>query len=174
MAKRVVDRLAAPPLKEPRYEILKDMLLSTFILSSYQRAHRLIQVSTLGNHTPLELMDKMLGLLGDHEACFLFKTLFMDQVPEDTRAHLIPQLDNSSPRNLALAVDKVMVARQPFVHAVSNHWTQTPGDHQDRVCRFHNRWEGQCSFSKTFCDSVPPPKRSQVITVQGNEEYGPQ
>lgn len=141
MAIRIVDLLTSPSPKGTRYSTLKERLISTFTLSSYQRARRLIQVSPLGDRTPSELMDGMLGMLGDHEACFLFKTLFMDQLPEDIRTHLFLMLDESSPRSLALAADKLMTTRQANINLVSSKpRTSICQDTPDRLCRFHKKW----------------------------------
>lgn len=182
MATRIVDLLTSPPPKGTRYATLKDRLISTFSLSSYQRARRLIRVSALGDRTPSELMDEMLGMLGNHEACFLFKTLFMDQLPEDIRTHLIPMLDESSPRTLALAADKLMTTRQVNINVVYNKQKSSSlRDGSDHMCRFHKKWgrrayrcEGQCSFERIANEPRFQSAKSRVLSIQGNEEFGHQ
>ena len=87
-ATRVLDLLLAPPATD-KYTALKARLLETFTLTDSQRAARLLAMPGLGDERPAQLMDKMLALLGDHPPCFLFRELFLQQLPTDIRAHLI-------------------------------------------------------------------------------------
>lgn len=174
MAKRVVDLLTSPPTVGTRYSVLKERLLSTFTLSSYQRAQRLIRVSPLGDRKPSELMDDMLGFLGEHPGCFLFKTLFMDQLPEDIRTHLIPHLDDFSPRELALAADKYMSTRPPSINVVSKVKNKSGlEERSDKFCRFHKRWGSRAFRCEAPCSFIKP-SHSRIHSIQGNDEYGHQ
>lgn len=94
-AKRIKDLIQNPPPKGSKFMGLKTRLVSTFTLSAYQRAQRLTRMSPLGDRLPSQLMDEMLGFLEDHEPCFLFKSMFIDQLPEAPT--LFPQLTNHFP-----------------------------------------------------------------------------
>lgn len=155
---------------------MKDRLLASFTLSAYQRAQRLLRVSPLGDRTPSALMDEMRGLLGGHEPCFLFKTIFVDQLPEDVRPALVSILDTTSPRDLALLADKMVSALRPSVNVISSKRSGSGNrsSSRDKLCRFHKRWgakafrcEGYCSYQKNSQD--PPNKSNFIHSVQGNE-----
>lgn len=174
-AKRIQDILVSPPPVGLKYMTLKDRLLASFTLSSYQRAKRLIQVAPLGDRTPSALLDEMLGFLGEHEPCFLFKTLFLDQLPEDVRTHLVSHLDDRSPRELALEADKLVSTLQSSINVVHTNTKSMDDNTKNKICRFHKRFgikdfrcEGYCSFksrtgSRNFGD--------RVNSVQGNLEH---
>ena len=55
-----------------KYEALKQWLLDSFSLTDTQRVVQLLHMPGLGDDKPLQLMDRMLTLLGDHQSCFLF------------------------------------------------------------------------------------------------------
>lgn len=108
-AKRIMDLIKAPPAVG-KYDTLKARLLDTFTPDEYQRASRLLHMSQLGDTTPSVLMDNMLSLMGDHEPCFLFRQLFLEQMPDTIRAHLIrSKIVNC--RELATAADELWESR---------------------------------------------------------------
>ena len=74
-ATRALSVIAAPPLTN-KYEALKSFSCSDFGLSETERANTLLDLSGFGDRKPSELMDSMLGLLGDHKPCFIFKQIF--------------------------------------------------------------------------------------------------
>ena len=83
----MVSLLERPPARN-KYAALKAHLLETFGLSESERARQLLSLPGLGDSKPSELMDHMLALLGDHQPCFLFKELFLQQLPEQVRLAL--------------------------------------------------------------------------------------
>ena len=87
---RITDLLADPPETE-KYKTLKDRLIATFTPSESKRALALLNIhtSSLGDRSPLELMDKMLTLLGTNAPCFLFREIFLQQMTPEIRSHLI-------------------------------------------------------------------------------------
>ena len=107
-AGRVVSLLERPPMRN-KYAALKKHLLDTFGLSEAERARQLLSLPGLGDGKPSELMDHMLALLGDHEPCFLFKEIFLQQLPDQVRLALA-----NSPitdfRQLAREADKFFSA----------------------------------------------------------------
>ena len=86
-AGRVVSLLERPPARN-KYAALKAHLLETFGLNESERARQLLSLPGLGDSKPSELMDHMLALLGDHQPCFLFKELFLQQLPDQVRLAL--------------------------------------------------------------------------------------
>ena len=60
-------------------------LTSAFELSECERATALFNLPGLGDSKPSELMYAMLALLRTHKPCFLFKHLFLQQLPEYVR-----------------------------------------------------------------------------------------
>ena len=87
-ATRLLDLISRPPVDD-KYKKLKDRLIDTFGLSKHERAFRLFHFRPLGDSKPSTLMDKMLGLLGDHPPCLLFEQFFLERLPEDIHIQLI-------------------------------------------------------------------------------------
>ncbi|GFN87764.1 Pol polyprotein [Plakobranchus ocellatus] len=77
-AKRALPIITAPPLTE-KYKAIKDFLTSAYGLSDEERVTALLSMNGLGDNKPSELMDNMLSLLGQHQPCFLFKQIFVQQ-----------------------------------------------------------------------------------------------
>ncbi|GFR68256.1 Gag pol protein [Elysia marginata] len=84
-ATRALSLLTAPPPSN-KYGALKEFLISSlpFGLTDEERASTLLDLRGLGDYKPSELMDNMLSLLGGHTPCFLFKQIFMRQLPDQT------------------------------------------------------------------------------------------
>ena len=86
-ATRAQSLLASPPTAD-KYEAIKDFLKSAYELSEYERASALFALPGLGDAKPSQLMDSMLALLGPHTPCFLFRHLFIQQLPTYVRGAL--------------------------------------------------------------------------------------
>lgn len=84
----VVSILENPP-EQDKYETLKSQLLKTFGLSEAKRAHQLLTLQRLSDSKPSELMDKMLALLGNNKPDFLFRHLFLNQLPTHVQAAFV-------------------------------------------------------------------------------------
>ena len=84
-ATRAQSLLVSPPT-ENKYQAIKEFLISAFDLSEYERASSLFAMTGLGDSKPSELMDSMLALMGSHKPCFLFRHLFLQQLPTHIRA----------------------------------------------------------------------------------------
>ncbi|GFO34904.1 Mad2l1-binding protein [Plakobranchus ocellatus] len=63
----------------------------------------------LGDNKPSKLMDNMLSLLGQHQLCFLFKQIFLQQLPDHVRTPLSVSAI-SDYRTLAREADKLFLA----------------------------------------------------------------
>ena len=120
-AGRLVDVLAHPPT-ENAYESLKARLLMTYGLGRRDRAARLLRMPGLGDRKPSALMDDMLSLMDGHTPCFLFETLFLEQLPEDIRLRLA-DADFVNPRVLAATADvlrQVKTVSRPEIDRVTS------------------------------------------------------
>ncbi|GFR95204.1 Gag pol protein [Elysia marginata] len=95
----------------------------------------------LGDSKPSELLDNMLSLLGQHQPCFLFRQIFLQQLPEQVRTPL-SVLDLSDYRALARQADKLFLAAgtNTFI-ASQNNVTQStdPKPQIDAVCWYHQK-----------------------------------
>ena len=69
----------------------------------------MLNIRGLGDSKPSELMDNMLSLLGQHHPCFLFRQIFLQQMPEHVRTPLAVS-DTSDYCALALEADKLFLA----------------------------------------------------------------
>ena len=107
-AGRVVSLLERPPTKN-KYAALKAHLLDTFGLCESERARQLLSLPGLGDSKPSALMDHMLALLGDHQPCFIFKEIFLQQLPEQVRLALANSTITDF-RQLAREADKFFSA----------------------------------------------------------------
>ena len=67
--------ITSPPETE-KFKEIKIFLTSAFELSECERT------TVIADSKPSELMDAMLALLGTHKHCFLFKQLFLQQLPD--------------------------------------------------------------------------------------------
>ena len=104
-AVRVLDIIQKPPSDDP-YTALKTRLIGTFTLSETERANKLLNLPALGDQKPSTLMDQMLGLLGDHQTCFLFCQIFLNKLPDRIRSVLVHSKVQDS-RELATAADRL-------------------------------------------------------------------
>ena len=101
--------ISSPPA-EQKYELLKSFLTSVFGLSEPQRANALLDLNGLGDRKPSELVDSMLTLLEDHKPCFIFKQIFLRQLPEKLRVPLANSPHKTDLRMLTLGADNLLTS----------------------------------------------------------------
>ena len=178
-AARVLDILESPPAAD-KYKTLKDRLLDSYALTEYERATRLLHIQGLGDAKPSCLMDRMLSLLGTHRPCFLFRQIFLEQMPEHIRGPLI-QSNINDERELAKVADRLWLARAEtqLVHATTGRNPQTLVNKQsssqtDQRCYYHRRYGNKahkcippCSMSSQLA-----PKSGPGSTHQENSSAG--
>ena len=140
-ARRVLDILRTPPGGD-KYQALKDRLLGTYALSEDERAARLLNQPGLGDKRPSALMDEMLALLGDHSPCFLFRRLFLQQLPEDIRGHIL-QAGLQDPREMAKMADRLWTNRTE-AYPVTRTTSQTPVFKSIKTAEKKNASTGFC------------------------------
>lgn len=163
-ARRVLDLLRSPP-KQGKYKELKTRLLGTFDLSDFERGQALLDLPDLGDEKPSELMDKMLGLLGEHKPEFLFTGLFLRRMPEDIRGTLVHS-GVSDHRQLAVDADKLWAARQIATSAVlRNKYQDRSTPRGSGLCFYHEKFGKKAYRCKQPCGY-------RVAAVSENELAG--
>ena len=170
-ATRLLDLISQPPA-DNKYRTLKDRLISTFGLSKYERASRLLHFRPLGDSKPSALMDEMLALLGDHPPCLLFEQLFLERLPEDIRIQLVDsKMDDH--RQLAKRADALWSSRN--MESNTNAVQRRPPARQQQtkskapVPSTDNRL---CYYHRTFGEAARQCR--QPCTWLGNEKAGRQ
>jgi len=182
-ATRVLDLLRQPPAAD-KYAILKRRLLDSFTLSESQRAGLLLNMPGLGDSRPSQLMDKMLALLGDHKPCFLFREIFMQQLPVHIRAHLI-QAKITDCRAMALAADALATAAVPninLIHSKSHRGGSKtePTSARTPSARVNTNYAPRpvdsdiCFFHHRFGDAARQCRPPCNYTAKGNGQAGRQ
>ena len=167
-AKRLLDLLQNPPATN-KYDAIRLRLLQTFCLDDSQRASRLLHMSGLGDDKPSVLMDNMLSLLGQHDPCFLFRQIFLEQMPDSIRSHLI-RANIQDPRQLAVAADELWNSQQTSTANTvykdkRQNWkprprsSATPTTSTGNLCFYHTHFGAKARQCRPPCD----------FQVQGNE-----
>lgn len=145
-ASRLLSFLAHPPA-QAKYDALKTRLLTAFTLTESERSARLLSMNGLGDRKPSQLMDEMLALLDQHAPCFLFKHLFLQQLPEDVRLSLATS-DFADPRAFAQVADRLWLSKQgsDTLSALRRPRKQKPDSPRmpasppDTLCWYHRRF----------------------------------
>jgi hypothetical protein len=100
----VADIIESPPADSP-YVAIKQRLLSSHQLTSYQRAEKLFAMPLLGARKPSEVMSEMLEIYPrGEEKSELLVCLFLQRIPQEIRV-LLAQVDHKDPKALAEQAD---------------------------------------------------------------------
>ena len=173
-ATRVLDLLQQPPAAS-KYKVLKQRLLDAFLLMDAQRAARLLHMLGLGDDKPSQLMDRMLILLGDHQSGFLFREIFMQQLPTDIRT-ILTQAKITDHRELAIAVDVLWAANNPGVQAIHGPCHRSGRTTTDRTSAHtgtsNPETPGVCYFHQCFGDVTRQCRPPCSFTTKGNGQAG--
>ena len=149
-ATRVMDMLSTIPESTP-YSKLKQRLLDTFDLSDYERASAILHMAPLGDQKPSQLMDRMLGLLGDKGADILFRQIFLEHLPEQVRSVLVHSKVTDN-KQLAKAADSLYEANQQSASSAINkvsfrknagksqNGEKSDGRATPRLCYYHKKF----------------------------------
>jgi hypothetical protein len=117
IATRVSDLLENPPARD-RYKTLKYRLLQTFQQNDTARAAQILDCGPLGAEMPSERMDMLLSLIPPgREPCFLFKEIFLRQLPVNIRQNLLSR-EFPDLRAMARAADLLIHVDSPNVETV--------------------------------------------------------
>jgi hypothetical protein len=139
------------------YEQLKYRLLSSYGMSKWQLAGRIIDYAVAPDARPSSLLDGMLSLLPTGEQPgVIFMALFLKKLPQDVRDHLCSR-NFDSVRDMAIFADQMWDARgslaYPMVAAIGSKSPergrrrskspgrgkrrQTPGGSAGGLCYYH-------------------------------------
>ena len=173
-ANRALSVLTAPPTTG-KYDNIKSFLLSAYGLSETERAKALFDLRGLGDSKPSELMDKMLALLGQHTPCFLFKHLFLQQLPGFVRTPL-SKSTQSDYRKLAQEADQLYISGSQQVQAIRAARPLTGADRSlehnsssdNSVCWYHRKYGNKAKRC------VAPCHHSRAFSQSGNGNPGQQ
>ena len=168
-ATRVVSLLVDPP-EDNKYAAIKAFLTGAYELSETERATSLLGLPGLGDSLPSELMDSMLALFGSHKSCFIFRHIFLQQLPDYVRSSLASS-STTDYRTLAQEADKIYLTGRPQLQEVNIQKSkpvptaskQSPKQTFDE-CYYHHR------YGKKAKKCVPPCKHHAQF--QGNESQG--
>ncbi|GFR82529.1 Gag pol protein [Elysia marginata] len=169
-ANRALSVLTSPPSTD-KYNAIKSFLTSAYGLTDGERATALLNMRGLGDSKPSELMDNMLSLLGQHQPCFIFRQIFLQQMPERVRTPL-SVLNVSDYRALAREADKLFLAgRHNEYHASQNIAQCTDsGPQLDAICWYHRQYSDKARKCLPPCARHTPQSKKN----QGNARAGQQ
>lgn len=174
-AKRVIDVIEKP--SDNKYQVLKERLLTTFTMSPYRMAQKLLNMAPLGDRNPSELMDDMLALINpSHGPCTIFMTIFVDLMPPDVRSHLLPIVETSSPRELAILADKLISTNPLSIAAIGKKIVGSNADGGSTSkgwCRLHQKWGNKAYRCEHPCSFISS-HSARISKRQGNFEDGHQ
>ena len=124
-AEQAMDIIEKPPAADP-YTTLKTRLTKAFALSDSEKADRILDMNGLGDKTPSQCLSSMLLLVPQAEAQdpgFLFRQVFLRQLPSDVRSHLAQTTKTGTTsailRELAADADKFFSSTGSRVASVS-------------------------------------------------------
>lgn len=178
-AARVLDIVETPPSRD-KYQVLKNRLLGSFALTEYERASRLLHVQSAPDTKPSALMDRMLALRGSHQPCFLFRQIFLEQMPEDIRTQLA-LADTADEHELSRIADQLWLARNTSATAVrsmpSKYKQSRPAEmasNGDGLCYYHRRFGNKALKCVPPCSAarLQSEKPTKQDTQVGNSKAG--
>lgn len=162
-ARRLRDTIRNAP-DGARYPALKARLVTAFGLSENERANRILNMHSLGDRKPSELMDEMLALADGHAPCFLFKQIFLNLLPLDLQLPMAA-VEFTDTRAFSLHADRLWEAKSATsasnainkvgAKAAPRRALAPSGEHNaDGLCFYHARFgsnarkcSAPCSYS---------------------------
>ncbi|KAK3803425.1 hypothetical protein RRG08_041015 [Elysia crispata] len=166
-ATRALSIITNPPTTN-KYPVIKSFLTSAFGLSEEERASALFGLRGLGDSKPSELMDKMLSLLGEHKPCFLFRHIFMQQLPDHVRIPLASST-TSDYQELAQEADRLCIAGNLSLNTASLRCEKIDAlPEVDSVCWYHRRFGAAAQKCSPTCKEHAKFKKKH----QGNARAG--
>ena len=122
-AEYAMDIIQAPPNGDA-YGALKSRLTGAYAVSDDEKAERLLTMDGLGDKTPSQCLSNMLLQVPDgQEPGFLFRRLFLRQLPSEVRTQLAQSSKTGTKaedlRGLALEADKYFASARARIASVS-------------------------------------------------------
>ncbi|XP_065356074.1 uncharacterized protein LOC135950462 [Calliphora vicina] len=112
-----VSHIVEAPPAENKYETLKCSLLNEFIESEEKRLRQLLENISVGDKKPSALLREMRALASGKVSEDLLKTLWIQRLPNTTKAIL--SVSNDTIDKLCLIADKIHDQSDPTINAVS-------------------------------------------------------
>lgn len=119
----VIGDLIDSPPQTGKYEALKNRIVTAFGESSETRLRRLLRGQSMGNEKPSLYLQRMRNLAGGQCNVSILRTLFMEQLPEQTRG-ILAMNDTEDLSALALQADRIAEVMLPRIEAVNTRTTQ--------------------------------------------------
>ncbi len=125
----------------------------------------------LGDQTPLELMDKMLALLGNHPPCFLFRRIFLRHMPDDIW-HTLVHSKVEDVRQLAEEADRLWHSHSSQASALCHAKPTSNKEPRDQkladpdLCHYHNKFGVAARNCRPPCKLSPKSVGNKQATCQ--------
>ena len=134
-AEFAMDIIENPPPDDP-YITLKKRLTGAFTISDDEKAARLLEMDGLGDKTPAQCLSAMLMLVPDgQEPGFLFRKVFLRQLPEEVQTHLAQTSKTGTKagdlRELALEADKFFASTGSRISSITETGVHVGPGHED-------------------------------------------
>lgn len=175
-AVRISDLLRAPP-DTNKFQALRARLTDTFELTETEKSDRLLELGELGDRSPLELMDELRGLCGDHGVCFIAKSVFLRALPPAVRLQM-HGVDFSDVQAAAKKAHNLWVihrqqnAQQFQISRLDskpphNKTGRSKSSQEDRPdwCYYHNRFKDAAKKCKSPCTYSPQSGNSSADRI---------
>ena len=123
----VSDLIANPPADE-KYEAVKKRIIDTFSESDEAKLRRLLGGIHISDEKPTHVLQKIKNLAGSQCNASVIRTLFLEHLPEQVRAHLVIG-ETADLSKLALQADKIVEIVRPTtpgICAVGNNKATDP------------------------------------------------
>ena len=161
VASRVLSTLKDPPA-DGKFETIKRRLLKEYTLSTAERAAVLLDLPGLGDMRPSQLFTKMSAYVPAEEAAvadsFLFRELFLRQLPPDVRAHLADKAELSTAK-LAEEADRYFTTAGQRILAVAAAVTASPrpsrSSSKKQLCFYHTKFGDKARRCRSPCSWAP-------------------
>ena len=198
LADQVLDIIRERPINP--YTRLKERLTEAYEITDDEKAGRLLDLNGLGDKTPSQGLTDMLNLVPrGQEPGFLFRKIFLRQLPSDVRSHLAQSSNRGTTkadlRALALEADRhfsSMGSRISAVSRISGKDLRVVGEEFDdcginavsgpgktKLCFYHTRFadkaqkcEPQCPHWSKFKQRSGATSGSTAFPVPGNSRPG--
>ena len=178
-AEQAMDIIGAPG--NNAYDDLKARLTGAFAISDDEKAGRLLDMTGLGDKTPSQCLSAMLLLVPDGQTPgFLFRKLFLRQLPAEVQTHLAQTtktgVEDKDLRELAIEADRFFESLGSRVSSVSETLHEATDTNavssRRRLCWFHARFGAKALKCLPPCDWKPSPKTPTTSPNQGNSQGG--
>lgn len=112
----ILDVLETVGEQEEPYTALKERLLETHSLSSFEKLEQLLKMPVMGGRKPSQLLTAMLEMCpANEERTQIFMFLFLQRLPKDLRL-MLGDVEAGDPRAVAAKADRLWACHAKQVH----------------------------------------------------------